>query len=159
MEIAKAKAKDVATLFGVSAQAVGNWARRDGCPRNQDGTFDCREVLKWFIDREAGAMTGGRSEALERYRQARASQEQLRLQQMRGELVPMAEINPWLCDRVIAAKAILMSIPAAAPALVAQDVQTIAEILEARVRAALETMAQEWEGSLSEGGDKDADVQ
>ena len=85
------KAKDLSELFNVSPQALGRWASRDGCPRNPDKTYDAKAVLTWFLDRESGAMTSGRSVALEQYRQARADQERIKLAVMRGEDINAVE--------------------------------------------------------------------
>lgn len=49
--------KKVAEIFGESPQAISNWTKRDAngaghCPMNDDRTFNLREVIKWYIERE-----------------------------------------------------------------------------------------------------------
>jgi len=152
-------ATEFASLLGVGKSTITKW-RKEGLPTTPTGQIPLKAGLRWYLERELAAAGGeSGSEWLERWRKARAQREELALQRDHNRLVPLAEVNAWLADRAINAKAILMAIPGAAPSLVAQNVQTIAELLEVRVRAALETLSADWGGSLSEGGDQDADVQ
>ena len=40
-------ATQLSRLFGVTAQAVGLWHKKQGCPRKHDGTYRLHEVLAW----------------------------------------------------------------------------------------------------------------
>lgn len=87
---------------------------KSDAPRNTDRTYNARELVEWYVDRKIekalrqtateyadmlsgnGNGNGSASPALERYRGARASQEELRLAEMRGELVPPDIVrNVW----------------------------------------------------------------
>lgn len=98
--------REIAAAVGVSANAVRAW----DCPRNEDGSYDLREVIAWrvadAVARESGPPKGAPvptgdpeidalmaagegSPALERWRLARAAQEEIKLEQMKQEVLPV----------------------------------------------------------------------
>lgn len=95
-------AEMVGWVYGISGKAVGLWHSRDGCPRNQDRTYDLQVVTKWRESRRAEAddalMDGAPkdSPAAERYRLAKAMLEELKLDERRGQLV---EVD-WMWQRL-----------------------------------------------------------
>lgn len=73
---------------------------KSDAPRNPDRTYRAVALVEWYVDRQVSKalalvsspgdeMSGHiTSPALERYRSARASQEQIKLAEMKGEKVP-----------------------------------------------------------------------
>lgn len=92
------RATDVARVFGVSAQAVGLWHSRDGCPRGEDGRYDLRAVVAWRVDRAreeseiAPAADGKYTPDQMRIFKARADMAEDERDHKRGELVKRAEM-------------------------------------------------------------------
>jgi hypothetical protein len=98
---------------------------------------------------------------LERFRTARAQQEELRLAQLRDELVPVKEVDAFLIDRHVAAVQQLRSVgPALAPSLVGMDVATIAGRINDRLEAVCLHLYNDWRRACgledSEDGDTEA---
>lgn len=54
-DVRRCRQVDVGMVFGVSVKTVREWGTAGGCPRNGDGTYDVREVLKWYVARERDA--------------------------------------------------------------------------------------------------------
>lgn len=40
-------ATEIGRLWGISKQAVANWHKKAGCPRNPDGTYSLPDVIAW----------------------------------------------------------------------------------------------------------------
>jgi len=78
-------ARVIARLWGVTPQAVGLWASKEGCPRNADGSYDLRAVIAWRERRlvESSAVQQARAD----YERARAAEKELdnRLKQLKLE--------------------------------------------------------------------------
>lgn len=66
-DMRRARQVDVGLLFGVTGKTVREWGVEGGCPRNLDGSYDLREVVKWYVARERGS--GGLPELTEEERQ------------------------------------------------------------------------------------------
>lgn len=49
-DINKLKKLDIAFVFDVTEKTIFNWIKY-GCPRNEDDSFDLRDVLKWYAQR------------------------------------------------------------------------------------------------------------
>ncbi len=83
-----------AWLLGVEPRTVRTWK---DAPRNQDGTYNAHDLVEWYIERDSTdpdpLLAGGSSPALERYRAARASREELELQARAGEVVPVENVQ------------------------------------------------------------------
>ena len=100
-------AREVARYFSVTPQAVGLWFSKSGCPRNDDGTYKFREVLKWRIEHEVKkrldkqiAMSGGdpllmgeSSDALEEYRIVKTEQARFDLDIKQGKFLPTEQVE------------------------------------------------------------------
>ena len=54
--VKRLRATEIGRLFGVSRQAPSGWAKQ-GCPRNEDGTYDLGEVIRWRDSQRAPAST------------------------------------------------------------------------------------------------------
>lgn len=101
------QARHAARLFGVTPQAVGLWARRDGCPKNENGSYNYHDILAWRINREAnriadnmrGASSGdpllmGEStDSLDQYRRVKTKQAKFDLDVKKGDYVLREEVD------------------------------------------------------------------
>ncbi|HOA52226.1 MAG TPA: hypothetical protein PKI05_08205 [Thermogutta sp.] len=87
-----ATGSQIAALFKVSPSAVSGWVRKHGCPRRDDGLYDVAAVIAWKTERDT-ALVGGDSDALERWRAARAEAEELRVRRLKNELVEVQAVR------------------------------------------------------------------
>lgn len=102
------RAKEIAALFGATAQAVGLWVKNRGCPRNENGTFDLREVIGWrLLEVEDEVSSGQTSPALERKREADARIAEIRAGEMEGLYLLKSEVEKGRVARIQAVKAAL----------------------------------------------------
>lgn len=95
-------ASELARLLGINASTVSRWKERTGFPPvDDDGTFVLADALEWHfrqrfeaereaIDRDPMAANES-TEGLERYRLARAQQEEIKLAELRGQVVKMSD--------------------------------------------------------------------
>lgn len=49
-DIYKLKKKDICTIFDVTEKTIFNWVKY-GCPRNDDDSFDLKNVIAWYVKR------------------------------------------------------------------------------------------------------------
>lgn len=88
-----------AYLLGVSARKLRDYA---DAPRLDNDTYDAKALVAWWTGRAAGSadpdplLAGGMSPALERYRLARASREELELDARRRVLLPREGVHHGL---------------------------------------------------------------
>ncbi len=94
MEDLKVSTSFVASLFGVSPQAVNSWVRDKACPKLGHGLFDCKAVLEWWLDNIHGGSTPETEDAKERYWLAKAEHEEIKVATLKGGLMPKSEIIP-----------------------------------------------------------------
>jgi len=96
-------AAQVALVFDCSSQWVGRWSK-SGCPRNSDRSFDLIAVVRWKIEQAEKLnqgdadplMSGGGSEALERYRDEKAKIARLDRLVKEDTLLPRDEVRSCL---------------------------------------------------------------
>jgi phage terminase Nu1 subunit (DNA packaging protein) len=149
-------AKVLAELYGVGLSAISNWHARDGCPRNANGTYDLRAVIAWreakIEEKFEKIIEAGSSPAMERWREARADREELRLKQDLGELVPRAEVEAGRVARVLAIKRAFLSLPQrSAPVMEGMDARQIRSFLGEEIRFIIAQFAgQKYEKGLKE---------
>lgn len=95
------KATEIAAILGVQDSTVSRWKNDPNFPPANDGLFVLDDVFRWYYRREqqkeiADSLMdapGGPSEGLERYRQARAAQEEIKLAELRGEVVMLDKFD------------------------------------------------------------------
>ena len=116
INLSRMTASQIAALYGVSPRAVGFWPKR-GCPRAADKTFDLGRVILWHeseiqneVDQKIQAL-GKETPSLERWRQARAATEELRLKNLKGELISIEEVEEARVQRVLILKRYLLALP------------------------------------------------
>lgn len=95
-----ARVVEMAEFAGVSEQALRKWMTIPGFPASPDGSVCLWELAVWRHNYEHGSMDDdgpdlpdGGSPSLERWRAARASQEELKLAEMRGQLVSIDRVR------------------------------------------------------------------
>ncbi len=122
-------AEDVADLLGVTPRTVRNWSKKEDLPHKNDGrrdVFDWTTTLEWFVQRrirnsgkdrsepEPGGLVGGKEdfdEALRRKTSAEADLKELKLAELRGLLVPAAEVGKNVGQVATAIKTKLEAMP------------------------------------------------
>ena len=123
--------EDVALLLGVSSKTVRNWMNKEDLPSQHDGrgrVLDWMTTLEWFVQRriridgkdgnepERGVLVG-MPETLEqaetRRTIAEADLKELKLAELRGQLVPAAEVGRSVGRVASAIKTKLDAVPSA----------------------------------------------
>jgi len=117
----RARGKDTAAFFGVSKGRVTQWVS-EGCPRNQDRTYDLTSVYKWRVEKEtedraqaklesmaAGtdmeAWVGSGSPALEEMRREKAKEYKRKNRIAEGSLIEIEEVVGMLSAWAVAYRA------------------------------------------------------
>jgi hypothetical protein len=104
------RVSEMAEFAGVSEQAFRKWMKLPGFPIAPDNSVCLWDLAVWRerlagSDEIDGEPSGSDSPALERYREARASQEEIRLLQMQGEFVPLEDVHAALNETAVVMKA------------------------------------------------------
>ncbi len=96
-------AKALAEILGTDKKTAKRWVRESGTKRVDRG-YPIAQLVTWLRE-EAGAvdLDGAPSEALERWRLARACREEMALDKDKGRLVDKEEILQWWEERVAVA--------------------------------------------------------
>ena len=92
-------ASQVARLYRCSPQAVGLWAKRQGCPKNPDGrTFDLAAVIAWREETIRGEddLPGATDYEKRELCIVKIEQEKIKLRRMQEELVPIDQVQSGL---------------------------------------------------------------
>lgn len=89
-------ATEVGRLFGVTRQAVGQWAKNEGCPRRKDGTFDLPAVVEWYVEREGLSADGKTRLEAARLKKAEHEAEILEISEARKRLEYETERGLWM---------------------------------------------------------------
>jgi hypothetical protein len=149
-------ASEIARIWQVTPQAVGLWVKRGSCPRNPDGTYNLTAVIAWREAQAAGVSDG--VDWRERNQRALALINEHDLAVKRGQYIETASAASWWADRVTEARVALQGVGAGmAPSLVGQDVQTIARLLDERLREICETLARKVEDALTDEPTQEAE--
>jgi hypothetical protein len=130
---------DVSRAIGVSLTTVSAWISK-GCPRQDSGRMDLREVVAWLVDR-AGTSTS--SPDRERWIRARADREEMRVLKEQGELIPIPLFRRLIERLMVETRGRLIALPGrAAPMVIGSN--SFAEVTEI-----LSTLVDEALGELS----------
>lgn len=93
----------VARICGISERQLRDWRREPGFPANPDGTVTVARVVLWAnadpLADPDDDLGNGDSVHLERFRAARASQEEIKLAQMQAQFFPLHEFTDLLNDQ------------------------------------------------------------
>lgn len=99
-----ATAAQIAAIFEVSERTVRDWASRRGMPKTAHGQYPVREALLWWLDNVYDASGEDSIEELRdskiRYWEAKADREEIKRDQEKEQLIPLAEIGPQWAGRM-----------------------------------------------------------
>jgi phage terminase Nu1 subunit (DNA packaging protein) len=106
---------DVAGHFGVSVRTVATWLREGmpgepGTPGKSDGRFDVKEIEAWLAAR-GGVKTAEPNPSRVRQDTVRADLLELKLAELKGELLPAAEYVRRMTRIIHEAKGLLDQLP------------------------------------------------
>ena len=89
---------ELAEAVGRDVRTITNWLQA-GCPKKPNGRYCLSDVIQWRLDEQmVSTSPGEKSEALERYRKARAEMVEIELQKLKGDLVERSNvIDAWGC--------------------------------------------------------------
>ena len=120
--------KEIAGIFGVSAQAVNGWGRA-GCPKAGRGAWNIKAVLGWWLENIYAERVAGDdeqlSEAKRRYWSSKADREKMRVDQERGELITKDEVVKYWAQRVAEYKSGLYGLVHSLPPLLEGQDQAV----------------------------------
>ncbi len=141
--------KRCAAFFGVTSKTLLEW-RRAGCPQADRGWWVPEEVYRWRVGLESGASEGEsnwqgvklRAEA--EYRAAKAAQEEIHLEVLRGKFIPSDQVKEAWADRLTACRVNMFSwIHTLPPFLEGLARVELERVLEEEVRALWEAYSQD----------------
>lgn len=136
----------VARSLGVSTRTVQYWAR-DGMPVNSDGTYDILKIQEWRMKKQGHGKKSDLSkkdQADLRFRTAKANLAEMDYKKKMGQLLDKDDVEAGRVERVIVLKKKLLDMPRQlAPQLVGQEIVKIEEILNLRIREAIEEFSQD----------------
>jgi hypothetical protein len=99
---------EMADFAGVSDQTIRNWMKMPGFPKDATDSSVCLwDIPLWHARLIGGGGNGddpeigvgdGDSEGLERYRMARAQQEEIKLAKMRGDFISREDVHTALME-------------------------------------------------------------
>lgn len=121
--LASVMQKTLADLLQTSGKVIREWEAAGMPGRRDEGRrarYDLWVVLPWLKNRWLVESREAKSDspALERLRLARAEQEELKLQELKGRLIDKADVEAGLVARAISLKRGFLAIPrASAPVL------------------------------------------
>jgi len=130
--------KEIANLFTVNPATITKW-RKAGMPgKVSKNRWNLKQVFDWWIENVHGGADrsgdSGLSEARRRYWQSKAEMGELRAAEMRGELIPIEEIEQKWAQRVAAVCAMMELLASRLPGLLAgKSRREMAKIIEDEV--------------------------
>lgn len=141
---------EVAALLGCSHTTVRNMVTA-GMPFVQEGDgkktpwlFDMAKVIAWKLDRDGPDSTSNAlEEAKTRKMAAEASIQELKLANLRGEVVPIDAVKGQIDEQYSKVRTALLAMPTTLAPVLAKfdDPREVKEILEARIREILNELA------------------
>jgi phage terminase Nu1 subunit (DNA packaging protein) len=143
VELARLNQQQAAYLLGVTSRTLRDWA---DAPRNRDGTYDARDLVKWYATRNTLAATDDFENQRERLAAAQAERVEMENAIRRGQLAECAAVQAGWADHIAAARAKLLSLPAKlGPQLTnISDASVAADKIRADIYAAIDELS-EWE--------------
>lgn len=97
--------KNIASIFDVSVQAVHKWIG-NGCPRNDDKTYNLKNVIDWHVLRVEKKHESGDTVDVEK-KKAEIERINAQIAKMKNELVPRVEMETILASMAGSLKAFL----------------------------------------------------
>lgn len=138
------------SLFGVSKKTIAEWGGK-GCPKLGRGAWLLKDVIRWRGLGRSGDTGGEESDAVKKlradaeYKDAKAKQEAVRLQEMLGNLVPIEMIRDEWAMMFTEIRQQLLKLPndirARTYTLYPEASEEVTEIAEETIRQCLEGIA------------------
>ena len=141
---------DLVNLFGVTKKTIAQWPGL-GCPKIGRSTWNLREVIAWRGLGRRGDVNGEESDAVKKlradaeYKDAKAKQEAVRLQEMLGNLIPIDMMKDEWAMMFTEIRQQLLKLPndirAKTYVLYPECSEEVTEIAEETIRQCLERLA------------------
>ncbi|MBN1636380.1 MAG: hypothetical protein JW920_07695 [Deltaproteobacteria bacterium] len=135
----KLSTKEIADLFNVTPRTVNAWHAM-GCPKSGVNSFDAKAVFDWWweniAEERAAAKSGDESinEAKRKYWWSKASNETLKADQLKGNLVAWPDIEKEWTARVIAVTAGMESMSDRLPPLLfGKPLNSVQDVIRAEI--------------------------
>lgn len=141
---------ELAKILNVDRKTIQRDLKLNGCPkRRPDGRYDVNAWRAWRESRKGVDTAEGMTQSELRARQILLQNQKLEFQlaQLRGEFVPVADVEKWVSDMVLAAKKVLYSMPTSlAPQVVGVSVAEAERRIKESIDEALEQLhARPWQ--------------
>ena len=135
-------------IFGVTQRLISDW-QAQGCPKYDRGWWDLKKVLEWRgLGRQKGVKKSDEAKKLEAdadLKYAKARQEELKLAEMMGELIPKELVEAQLASTFSAIRQRLLALPNAIRAecftLYPENTTGVTKLADTAVRECLDYLA------------------
>lgn len=97
-------------LFATSKMGITRWVKQ-GAPKAAHGRYNLEEFVSWWLRNANQNQTKKTIEGKERYWNARADGEEIKVQHNIKALVPLASVKKWLRMTMVKIKTRLLSMP------------------------------------------------
>jgi len=151
VEFQSLKQVQVAAAFGVHRLTVAKWTK-EGCPRNEDGSYSLPDVIQWSIDRAKGKIPDGAAAAnsldaekwLTEYRKERALKAKAEREHVEGKLIEKHWVDQILVDFTTYVKRHVFLLAKRLPGrLVGKTEPVIAQVIEEELHEIFDTAAKQ----------------
>jgi hypothetical protein len=129
---------EMAAILKLNRKTIQRELKMEGCPgRRPDGRYDVQAWKAWRENRRGIDTAEGMTQSELRARQILLQNQKIEFQlaQLRGEFIPVVDVEKWVSDMVLAAKRILYSMP---PSLAPQVVGVSVPEAERRIRESID---------------------
>lgn len=141
---------EVARFFAVTVRTVQNW-KRDGMPVEPGETYNLEKIAAWReenISKKTAHDAAG-TDWQQEFHKIKTLRAQLEYQRELGELVPIAEVNARMIEKIQTVKKALLALPARlAPQLVGLPVLESERIIKARIEEIVNDFAKGGDGMI-----------
>lgn len=135
-------------IFGVTQRLISDWAMQ-GCPKYDRGWWNLKDVIEWRgLGRQKGEKKSDEAKKLEAdadLKYAKARQEELKLAEMMGELIPKELVEATLASTFSSIRQRLLALPndirAECFTLYPENTTGVTKLADKAVRECLDYMA------------------
>jgi len=134
----------LATLFQVTSATIANWVKI-GMPKAAHGRYDLFQAMNWWMETiNKGADNEMTTDARDRYWNAKAEEAEIKVAEIKKELMPKLEILGEWGRRIGVVRQTLLSLPIALPpVLEGKDPRTMRDLIRAEAVKILEEYCRE----------------
>jgi len=126
------RVNEIAEIFGVTRITINDWYKKQGLPRNGDGSFDLKTAIRWFEDftiKKCGRGKGPVS-ILNPFQQVKTERERVKLLRDQGAVVNRGNAIGWQVAQLQNILNEFHKIPDYANLMFQQPREEIARVLE-----------------------------